>query len=210
MEILKGKALGDRVKKNVTHERDPDEPTDWHAGTDQDPIPIDYYKPLEFYRYEITARNGDKYVRIPQWPHQVYDELAEDPDHLGRHDDDVAEKGWAVGIANHNVPRKGKRLKRTKSGSRTEAEKWKRTAERFEVDLRGAQVDHVIDLGLGGKDLPDNLWPIKEEDNKAAARRMYDEQMVPAPWLPKGSGGMTSVGALPEETVLKIRQLKKP
>lgn len=61
-------------------------------------------------------------------------------------------------------------------------------ARRSDVPLAGAEVHHVIDLGPGGLDEADNLWPIKEPGNQAAGKAMYGQQ-VPPPCLPSDYPG---------------------
>jgi hypothetical protein len=209
-----GKQLKDALEEAKAIRKGEADPEGWHAGTEDDPIPIVYYKPLEAFKDYFEVRKGARWIRLSNWPHREYEML--DADEVAEAaKGDTRKHTWKVGVHEKNVPHTRMHLVRTKSGSRSNAEAWKKEATAFGLDLGGLQVDHVKDLGLGGEDAYDNLWPIKEADNQMAGKLMYEQPvkwLAPLKTVPGGSRPMaTTVGALPADgTVhLRVRRVQK-
>ena len=211
-ELLTKEAMGQQFadareesKKIRKGEEDPD---DWHTGAEDDPIPITYYKPLEAFVDSFQVRKGARFITLTNWPHREY-EMREADEVIP----DGKEHTWKVGVHEKNVPHTRMKLIRTSGTGRANADAWKEQAKEFGLDLGGLQVDHVKDLGLGGEDAFDNLWPITEADNQQAGRLMYDQ---PVKWRdPKARAGIplgaTKLGAVPGDGTihLVVRHVQK-
>ncbi|OYD44125.1 hypothetical protein CHU00_18555 [Sphingobacterium cellulitidis] len=85
-----------------------------------------------------------------------------------------------LGISTENVPKLGKKLQRTKTkdnnGEKDRVRYLLKT--NYNLKLGGEDIDHVKDLGFGGKDQISNLWPLERGLNQQIANHVYKQKVV--------------------------------
>lgn len=119
----------------------------YHAGTAHDPIPITFYKQPEHYvdiphKHEIK-KNIKKNHKTP---YQVLN-LA------GSTKVNFPKKNWKLEDMGRSMPR------------RRNAEVRKKLVSE-DYRLGDTEVDHIRDMGFGGTDTLDNLWPLQKDVNQ--------------------------------------------
>ncbi|OBF33682.1 hypothetical protein A5724_19220 [Mycobacterium sp. ACS1612] len=126
--------------------------------TKSDAIPVDWFKPLFLYPDPIVlnASTGGTHEYEMQVP------------------DQFVEPGHSIGVQPAWIPKRGKKMRLEKvlqDDDRGPAvNRFRSLLQRHGYSMKGEDADHVQDLGWGGPDGPDNLWPLNSNDNQAAGR----------------------------------------
>jgi hypothetical protein len=125
-----------------------------HTGTEDDPVPMTWFKPLDFYVRALHRARPDRPGRqtIHVFPHTWYP-----PD------------DFEAGIDAKYLPRVGKKVKKTGQEHRKDgAKEFREHLEAHKINLEGADIDHVQDIAFGGSDDFANLWPLDSGRNSEA------------------------------------------
>ena len=130
-----------------------DDTTGLHEGTDEDPIPLHWYKDPGNYPQSVRLRGDHGPLRVPMTaPTAIV----------------VNGRTRVVGINSGNLVRTGHRLVRgtvyPRSGQPQRA--FRNVLRRSEYNWTGKDADHVKDLGFGGTDSFGNLWPLNAGINR--------------------------------------------
>ena len=126
--------------------------------TKSDAIPVDWFKPLSLYPDPIvlSPSTGGSHEYEMQEP------------------DQFVEPGHNIGVQPAWIPKRGKKMRLEKvlqDDDRGPAvDRFRSLLQRHGYPMTGEDADHVQDLGWGGPDGPDNLWPLNTTDNQAAGR----------------------------------------
>jgi hypothetical protein len=138
-----------------------------HTGSASDPIPLTWYKPFGAYGSIVLTINGRQRNLLPGRENWI---PAPERGGFG---------GWVVtgeinlGVDSEFRPQQSKPLRRLGAGESTrarvtkEVELFTRLIQFYSVSGSGFQIDHVQDLGLGGFDVKENLWPLAAAKNNA-------------------------------------------
>ena len=149
-----------------------------HAGTESDPIPIVWFKSISKYGSIQLLINGQMKSFSPTGKGGV-------PVPLGF--EQLSSEGGRVtiGIANENRPEtmrdQQKKLHRLGAGESDiaretdELELFQQLLAHYGFDWSSTSPDHVHDLGFGGFDEVDNLWPLNRVANVAANQSYYQK-----------------------------------
>jgi hypothetical protein len=159
---------------------------------------------MDVYPRRITYEDDKGRHHAHAFPHQEYAPA--------EHDILRDRPPLRMGVDGENWPQEGKVVTRTpgRDARGGAVGQWRRMADAWDVDLGGAEVDHVWDLGLGGPDAFENLWPIDVDANQAAGKKMYEQEVWwqqpgrPPPNLP------TAVGFLLPGTFCVIDKIRRP
>ena len=141
-----------------------------HSGTFEDPIPMDWLKPISIYLKTLSREKPDDVGRqtIRMFPHMAYP-----PD------------DFEAGVDGEFFPYKGKRMqKKGQEERRSVADRFRLELKKHDVNVESADIDHVQDIGFGGADDKRNLWPLESGQNRSAGPTQNQNQPV----LVKGKG----------------------
>jgi hypothetical protein len=140
-----------------------------HAGTIGDPIPITWYKPWSAYQpFTIDVRGTSQTYTAGSRKDLDVGGMFADLDTIGGK--------LKIGVAAENRPAVDKTLKRVAASARPlgTADRFVQVLATFGFSWSGRNADHVRDLGLGGVDDVQNLWPLDAATNRAG-NRIYDQ-----------------------------------
>jgi hypothetical protein len=162
-----------------------------HTGSLSDPIPITWYKPWPAYpNITLNIRGASKnYAPGEQKDLDVGGRFADLETIGGR---------MKIGVARANQPEIDKKLTRVAASARGlgTADRFAQVLATFGYAWTGMNADHVRDLGLGGLDQVDNLWPLDAGTNRAG-NRVYDQWV----WVKEGDDvRVAQVGQLEGKT----------
>jgi phage-related protein len=139
-------------------------PRGLHTGKRNDPIPIQWYKPVDAYLDPISIRVRPKPPGAAKISAAM---LGNTPveSRLG--------EARRVGIVRRNLVKRGDTLKLTgtpvAARARPESRAMGTLLKSLGFSLRNRDIDHVRDLAFGGPDAPENLWPLRGSTNKIAS-----------------------------------------
>lgn len=137
---------------------DPEESTEGlHTGTEDDPIPINWYKRPQDYPLEISLLIDGARRTVPMYSELRIRRLRGD------------RRLVTIGVAERNRISTGTMLRRGTTSPRTgQPQRLFREImeDRDYRGLTGKQADHVMDLQFGGADELRNIWPLREDINQ--------------------------------------------
>ena len=136
-----------------------DDITDLHFGTEDDPIPVHWYKHKGNYPKQISLTMDGKTQKFSMDSSETV-ELQKKS----------GTEQIQVGIDMKNLIEIGDVIKRNSKHSRsgTKQANYRQALERHDYQWGNKDADHVKDLGFEGKDDYDNLWPLDSNVNRWA------------------------------------------
>jgi hypothetical protein len=83
-----------------------------------------------------------------------------------------------IGVSKRNRIQRYQKLQRIRSSNkRSMSDKFRTLLTNYNYDWSGADADHALDLGWGGKDSLDNVWPIYTEMNQRYGNGIYYQKV---------------------------------